>query len=174
MRWPQRVRTVRILRISECKWGCALAVFSFNSFRDPLFLKYNLGVRHPRKTSKMSTAGNGRFEPGTWVEKCGEWLVERENPLRAGRIRSCWQDGNRVSIGQVLQRLFSKAARAAARHSTWGSTHCAGCCHAFWNRARQCSLLTGTTCRAAHASLWWDFWGCGDTASWSWKDTTRK
>jgi hypothetical protein len=49
----------------------------------------------------MSESGNGRFEPGTWFEKCWEWLVERENPLSAGRIRSCWQEGNRVSIGQV-------------------------------------------------------------------------
>ena len=49
----------------------------------------------------MSKAGNGRFEPGIWFGKCEEWLAERENPLSAGRIGSCWQEGNSVSAGQV-------------------------------------------------------------------------
>jgi len=49
----------------------------------------------------MSTAGNGRFEPGSMVREMREWPGTRENPLRAGGIRSRWRDGDRVSAGQV-------------------------------------------------------------------------
>ena len=55
---------------------------------------------HLKKTSKMSTAGNGRFEPGSMVREMREWPDERGKPLSVGRIRSCWWDGDRVSAGQ--------------------------------------------------------------------------
>jgi hypothetical protein len=34
MRWPQRVRVVRILRMSECKRGCIFLQF----LQEPVFL----------------------------------------------------------------------------------------------------------------------------------------
>ena len=72
-----------------------------------------------KKTQKLAMhAGGGTYnrgekrnvlivnvsEPGTWLEKCGDWLVERKNSLSAAGIRSCWQEGNHASIGQVRPR----------------------------------------------------------------------
>ena len=42
----------------------------------------------------------GVSHPGQWFEK-RQGPIERENPLSAGGTRSCWRDGNRVSVGQV-------------------------------------------------------------------------
>ena len=70
----------------------------------------------------------GDSNPGQWFEK-RQGPIERENPLSAGGTGIACQPARY----DRLQRLFSKAARAAARHSTWGSTHCAGFCHALWN-----------------------------------------
>ena len=49
----------------------------------------------------MSTAGNGRFEPGSMVRGMREWPDERRNSLSVGGIRSCRPDGDHVSSGQV-------------------------------------------------------------------------
>ena len=48
----------------------------------------------------------GVSNPGQWFEK-RQGPIERENPLSAGGTRSCWRDGNRVSVGQV--RLLASA-----------------------------------------------------------------
>jgi hypothetical protein len=73
---------------------------------------------------------------GPWFEKCGGGRMNVEN--RCASVGSDPAGGAGIACQPArynhLQRLFSKAARAAARHSTWGSTHCAGFCHTLWNR----------------------------------------